>query len=266
MISARRAVFSLIIISSALIFLGRRGVDRTTRSPVNSISFDIHHPKPVTPARMRSGKAAPGIGPIDEAATAQNADEASFESVDSAHSLAWARRFESSRTNIFRDDEQLIGMFIAQVDDAVGELLRLLEQTPSGDVDVQHLRRSPPQQVKDRMAAVDLLEAVAHAGVTDESVIGAKRALGSIVTQRLPTGLSRVAKAIMVGEKYDALVSLTRVDPDLGFAVYGQLTTQKQRDVLAPALKTALADRGIERSQISAEFARLAKHVSSATQ
>ena len=107
----------------------------------------------------------------------------------------------------------------------------------------------------ERMAAIDFLESMALTHVTAESAAQARDALVDIATRNVPEGTDKVTKRALVGEKYDAFVALTRIDPDVAFATYGLLSSPEQRQVLAPALMTGLVDVGVPRDRVHLEFA-----------
>jgi hypothetical protein len=174
------------------------------------------------------------------------------------HATSWAAEFEAARMNIFRDDDDFVRKLIARDEHAVGRLTELLEEGPDVDRNSQQLGRGPPTgEVKARMGAVNLLETIARVAATEESARDAQGALRAIGTREIAPGMSPAAKAVMVGEKYDALVSLTRIDPRAAFDAFRSITQPERRKVLAPALMAGLVDRGVERSQVVAEFNRL---------
>jgi hypothetical protein len=186
----------------------------------------------------------------------KDAPGARLTSIDRAAS--WATDFEGARMNIFRDDDDFVRRLIARDEQAVGRLADFLKEGPEVDRGMQGLRHgSPVGDVRARMGALNLLEAIARVGATEESARDAQDALRSIGTREIAPGGGSAAKAVMVGEKYDALVSLTRLDPQAAFDAFRSIRQADRRKVLAPALMAGLVDRGVERSQVVAEFNRL---------
>jgi hypothetical protein len=170
---------------------------------------------------------------------------------------SWARDFGASRLNIFHDEDEFVQGLIARDEHAANRIAALLAEAPHVDGDMRDIKHAPPDAVKVRLEAVSLLEAIARVEATEESAREAREGLMDMGTRELPRDLMPAAKSLMVGEKYDALVSLTRIDPQAAFDAFRKITQPERRKVLAPALMAGLVDRGLERSQVVAEFNRL---------
>ncbi|HEX5746672.1 MAG TPA: hypothetical protein VFZ09_10525 [Archangium sp.] len=151
-----------------------------------------------------------------------------------------AMEFKAGRNNVFFKEREFLRDFVrggpGRIQALKAELLstRGLEELPP---DVSYLENRQP--IIERMGMVDMLEGLAG---EDRQAL---HALAELARAPLEADLPPHIRRARLGDKYDALVSLTRVDRELGFKVFSQLQPASLKQTLMPAIVGALLDKGV---------------------
>ena len=157
-------------------------------------------------------------------------------------------RYDRARRNVFFDKHTFLSSLLGEHEDVVEEMGRFLRSTAHlNELDEgQELVHTKPRPILERMAAIDLLEAVAaNADISEAAAERAEDELAGYVLQDGSRDLTTVARRIIRAEQHDALVALTRTDPERALDVYGRIEDPSLASVLQDALFAGLVDIGL---------------------
>lgn len=207
-------------------------------------TFFLPHP-PLPPSPAPDGSSRGGAEREDDALPAPAvipADEYLAPPRDISRPRAVAGAYWRARSNAFTDEEAFLAAASQErslVADLQGELSRTdaLVMLPA---EVQFLRDAPPEIVE-RMQMLDLL-----GGLAEESP-DALDALVEIALVPIDHDLPPQAIRALVGEKYDALVELARIDWPTAASTFERLDGQVLQRLLRPALISGLERAGKDR-------------------
>ena len=229
----RRHVLVLLLLAAASYFgsLHERSslfVSASAPEPVRS--------SPETPAlRKAPGKAARIVAAAQEKEKAYPPCQVESPA-DSPTVATQLDAFFTGKTNIFFSREEFLQDALARDDEYVRTLTEVLVVPPETESAGDDFVKERNPEILQRMAAVDVLEALAHAQVTQSSATDAQAALALLVARPLPAALSDGQRRAMVGEKFDALSALARSDAKKAAATFCGLSHPGQKKVLRRAL------------------------------
>ena len=161
-----------------------------------------------------------------------------------------------ARSNVIATPREALEDALARSDSLVEDVAALLMHLDE-EVLVQSGPESADKLIRERMAAIDVLEIAAHEAVTgasSESAIAALRAIAA-GHQQAPETLR--GRQVTVSERLDAMTALARVRPEDAIRVWGDIPEKPQRDFFKTGILTAALDTGVEREHLEAYFAAL---------
>ncbi|HET6346325.1 MAG TPA: hypothetical protein VFH51_15430 [Myxococcota bacterium] len=123
--------------------------------------------------------------------------------------------------------------------------------------DEEDFSATRPDLLLNRMAAVDMLEALAQ---IDEPAAVRERAeddLAEFINRRVPLDFPDTLKRLVVAEKHDALTALAHVNTGRALALYASLQSPALAALLEDALIGGLVDSGVPRAEAIQTVAQL---------
>ncbi|WP_437636504.1 hypothetical protein [Sorangium sp. So ce854] len=145
--------------------------------------------------------------------------------------------------NAFFDERAHVAHWLSIDPTLPWQLEALLAETP-----LQPLRElanvdSPPEEVLERMSALDVLEALAREPGAEDAAEGV---LARIVRRSLPEGLDEAVKRNLVVEMMEAEEALCRVNLRLCADLLGAVARAPLRSKLAVAALRGMIDAGVD--------------------
>ena len=159
--------------------------------------------------------------------------------------------FRGARSGLFFDQEAFVRDALEADGDLAAHLgayladLSGIQPLTSG----QDIREERPQILLDRMAGIDLLEAMA-AGSDAAVARQGREVLRAAAVRPIDGGWSDQKRRVALAEKYDLLTALTHVDAEEGLRAWRSLGGS-MRSLTRPGMVGALIDRGLPRDQVA---------------
>lgn len=226
--------------------------------PPPAASPQVAHPEPAPPLKALNQRPRPQVGDMPSVITnpppalaarmEQGSPDALAEFVRSA-----AVEFRTGRDNVFFKEKDFLREFAkggpGRIEALKAELMttRDLESLPA-DVNYRLQARGV---VVERMGMIDILEGLARDDRT------ALRTLSDVAEHSIDKNLPPHVKRALVGDKFDAFVSLTRVDRELAFKTFSRLPTSELKKLMQPALIGGLVDSGMDPDEATQMVRRL---------
>lgn len=204
-------------------------------------------PRPLLMAPLSTGPALPS-------GNNQRTADTDFGKVE-ARAIAF--EFYDAKQNVFFNQDTFVTDVLDRDPDVVTHLeMLLMDDASLFGLDVQdNIRETRPSIVVDRMAAIDVLEALASSGTAGIAGSLAEATLANLIGRSLAPTLNDAAKRIVLAEQYDALTALVRANPSHAFELYAALKNDRLARMLEPAVVAGLIDKGVPMAEVGAMVA-----------
>ena len=185
------------------------------------------HPEP-DPGQYGAGHGSHD-GPVKEAS--------------SARGLKVAKSYRRAKRNVFADREVFITERLARNESMVADLQSFLFTAPPPSATPFLATR--PEALLDRMAAIDTLAAIASLRPTDTDARDAVEALVAVARGQGEVIEDSTSRRAGLGERFDALSALARIDLARATAVVAEVNGSRQRDYLTRGIERGLFGGGL---------------------
>lgn len=164
--------------------------------------------------------------------------------------IASVQSIHNARTNIMITPREALEDALARDDSLISAVAAMLSELD--ELKIGAIQSSDAERViRNRMAAIDVLEVAAHEAVTPGNAEQAAEALVSIALGRYNAPATENGKRVRVSEQYDAFVALGRVNPQLAMQTLHRIANGKQRKFFRHAVVAAALDNGVLRQNMT---------------